>query len=349
MEMLVCMNIENEIFKKSVIAYDKLIPYGFKRKDGQYMMSKNILNDSFRIDIEISDIGIVKGKIIDLSLNEEYTNYRVVNQTGKFVNNIRKEFEKILMDIRDHCTTTNYFLTNQANRITNLIIKKYNDIPEFAWNKFPEYGIFRNSNNDKWYGLIMNINRGKIDKGSEEVEILNVKLDEEEIKILLNRKGFYKAYHMNKENWITILLDDTIKDEEIMTYIVKSHKFTEQIEEWLIPANPKYYDVINCFNETDTILWKQSNNIKNGDFVYLYVAIPYSSILYKCKVLEVNIPYEYQDKNVSMSKVMKIKLLAKYNKNKFTFEKIKKYGIKAIRGPRSMPKELSIEINKLSK
>ena len=29
--------------------------------------------------------------------------------------------------------------------------------------------------------------------------------------------------------------------------------------------------------------------------------------MYKCKVIEVNIPYEYKDKNVSMNKVMKIK------------------------------------------
>lgn len=339
------MNIENEIFKKSTIVYDKLISYGFNKLDKKYTISKKILNDSFRVDVEIWNNGVVRGKIIDLSFNEEYTNYRIENQTGEFSNKIRKEFEDILLDIKKNCTTTNYFITSQANRIANLIIKKYNDTPEFAWSKFPGYGIFRNSNNDKWYGLIMNINKSKIDSGNEEVEILNVKLDEEKIKVLLSRKGFYKAYHMNKDNWITILLDDTIQDEEIMNYIEESHKFTEQVSEWIVPANPKYYDIINCFNETDTIMWKQSSNINIGDFVYLYVAAPYSAILYKCKVLEVNIPYEYEDKNLSMSKVMKIKLLKKYDKDKYTFEKLNGYGINAIRGPRSMPKELSMEIN----
>lgn len=340
------MNIENEIFKKSKIDYDKLISYGFKMIDGKYIISKTILNSSFRVDVEISDIGIVKGKIIDLSFNEEYTNYRIENQTGEFASKIRKEFENILLDIKNSCTTTNYFITNQANRIANLIVEKYNDIPKFAWDKFPGYGIFKNPNNDKWYGLIMNINKSKIDNGNEEVEILNVKLNEDEIGHLLNKKGFYKAYHMNKENWITILLDDTIKDEEIMNYIEESHKFTEQINEWIVPANPKYYDIINCFNDTDTIMWKQSNNINIGDLVYLYVADPYSAILYKCEVLEVNIPYEYEDKNLSMSKIMKIKLLEKFDEDKYTFEKLNKYGIKAIRGPRRMPEELSKVINK---
>lgn len=340
------MNIENEIFKKSRIEYDKLISYGFKRIDEYYIISRNILNGSFRVDVEISIDGVIKGKVYDLAFDEEYTNYRIENQTGGFVNQVREEFKRILIDIRDNCTTTNYFNTKQANRITNLIIKQYNDLPEFIWNKFPGYGIFRNPNNDKWYGLIMNINKSKIDNGNEEVEILNVKLDKNEIAILLKKKGFYKAYHMNKENWISILLDGTISDEEIMSYIEKSHKFTEQVDEWIVPANPKYYDVINCFNDTNTILWKQSNNINVGDLVYLYVAAPYSSILYKCQVVEVNIPYEYKDESISMSKVMRIKLLTKFDKDKYNFEVLNKCGIKSIRGPRTIPKELSEEINK---
>ncbi len=73
----------------------------------------------------------------------------------------------------------------------------------------------------------MNININKIDKGNKEVEILNVKLDEKEISTLLSQKGFYKAYHMNKKNWLTILLDDTIEDIKIMKLIEKSHRFTE--------------------------------------------------------------------------------------------------------------------------
>ncbi len=341
------MNIENEIFKKCVIVYDKLVPYGFKKNGESYTISKNILDNSFRVDVEILETtGVVSGKVIDLSFHEEYTNYRVEKQIGEFVNRIRKEFENVLFDIKNNCTVASYFSTNQANRITNLIIQQYNDIPEFAWDKFPGYGIFKNSDNGKWYGLIMNINKSKIDSGDEEVEVLNVKLDENKIDYLLSKKGFYSAYHMNKKNWISILLDGTIDDEKIMSYIEESHQFTEQVDEWIIPANPKYYDVIHCFDETDTILWKQSNNINIGDLVYLYVANPYSSIFYKCEVLEVNIPYEYEDKNVSMSRVMKIKLVTKFDQSKYTFEKLKKYGIKAIRGPRSMPRKLSVEINK---
>lgn len=339
------MEIEQEIFKKSTIIYDKLIPYGFEKKDDSYFISKKIIDDSFEIRVEISS-GIVKGKIYDLSFNEEYTNYRTENQTGKFVGKIREEFIRFLKDIRESCTDTNYFLSTQANRIAGEIIKKYHDIPQFPWEKFPEYGVFKNPANDKWYGLIMNINKSKIGEGDEEVDVINVKLEESKIKELLGKSGFYKAYHMNKENWITILLDDTVKDEEILGYLEESHQFTEQSNEWLIPANPKYYDVIHCFADADTMIWKQSNHMNVGDFVYLYVAAPYSCVLYKCQVLEVDIPYEYADNNLSMSKVMKIKLLKKFNQNQYTFDKLKEYGVKAIRGPRTIPKKLSEEMNR---
>lgn len=341
------MNIESEIFKKSIINYEKLISYGFTKKEENFHISKNILNDTFRITIEITSNGIVTGKIYDLSFDEEYKNYRIENQTGEFVNKIREEFISFLNDIKEKCTQSNYFISNQANRIAGLIIEEYGDIPEFPWEDTPDAGIFRNPQCKKWYGLIMNIDKSKLEKKqSGNIEIINVKLDENKIKELITKKGYHKAYHMNKEKWITIILDDTLSDEEIMNCIKESHQFTEPNHEWLIPANPQYYDVITCFNNKDTITWKQSNKISIGDTVYIYVGSPYSCILYKCEVLEIDIPYTYQDKNLSMSKVMKIKLLKSYDKDKYTFAKLKEYGINSIRGPRSITKELSIELNK---
>ncbi len=221
------MNIENEIFKKSVINYGKLIEYGFKKENNEYKISKNILNDSFSINIEISELGVIKVKIYDLAFNEEYVNYKIEKQNGEFVNKVREELKKFLLDIKKNCTTTNYFITNQANRITKLIIQKYNNLPEFPWDNLSGSGIFRNPDNKKWYALIMNINKNKLDTlEDKEVEILNVKLEPSEIKKLLKIKGFYKAYHMNKENWITIILDNTVSDSKIMECIEKSHNFT---------------------------------------------------------------------------------------------------------------------------
>ncbi len=288
----------------------------------------------------------IEGKIYDLDLNEEYINFRIERQTGEFVSQVREEYQNILEDIAKKCFTKEPFVFKQSNRIAKQIKILHKDDPKFAWTKFPGYGIFRSASSKKWYALIMNVDRSKIEDKVGEVEIINVKLDPENIPILLNKKGFYPSYHMKKKNWISITLDDSLSDEEIIKYIKESHRYAEQCQEWIIPANPKYYDIINCFNDNDTIIWKQSSNIEIDDIIYIYVAEPYSAIMYKCKAIEVNIPYEYKDNNLSMKKVMKLKLIKKYNQNEYSFNKIKEFGVTSIRGPRFITNELKNELNK---
>ena len=111
----------------------------------------------------------------------------------------------------------------QARRITKYIINKYGDKPEFLWEKFKDYGIFRNKNNNKWYAIIMKIAKSKISNESGEIEILDIKVSEDTLKALLKEKGFYEGYHMNKKNWLTIILDDTITDSQIFNLIDDSY------------------------------------------------------------------------------------------------------------------------------
>lgn len=69
------MNIEDNIFKRTFVSFDKLILYGFINKNDSYYYSKNILDNNFQVQIIINDKGILSGKIIDLKFNEEYTNF----------------------------------------------------------------------------------------------------------------------------------------------------------------------------------------------------------------------------------------------------------------------------------
>lgn len=345
------MTIEEELFRKTKIDFDKISEYGFKREKTLYKYSRNIMNDTFRVDIEINNDGIVKGKVYDLSFGDEYTNFRIEDSTGPFVGQVRDEFKSLLKDIRSKCFIRESFIFEQSNRITNLIKEKYGDEPEFEWEKFPGYATFRNSNSKKWYGIIMNIDNSKLEEQSSgEVEIIDIKLEPQKIEKLLQQEEFYPAYHMNKKSWITIILNNTISDEDIMKLIEESHSYTitnkDNKNEWIVPANPKYFDIEKALKESNIILWKQSTDIKVNDIVYLYVAEPYSSIMYKFKAIEVNIPYEYKDENVKMQKVMKIDLITRYEKGELSFSKLKDFGINAVRGPRYMPSDLSIYINK---
>jgi hypothetical protein len=161
---------------------------------------------------------------------------------------------------------------------------------------------------------------------------------------------------MNKMHWITVLLDGTVPEKQVIELIdmsflaTASAKKKEKVrppKEWIIPSNPKYYDIFHAFDETDTIDWKQGAGIKKGDTVFMYVGAPVSAVLYKCKVTETNIPYQYQDENLTIKALMKIQLLKRYDSTQFTFEVLKsEYGIFAVRGPRGVPNSLSEVLKK---
>ena len=115
-----------------------------------------------------------------------------------------------------------------------------------------------------------------------------------------------------------------------------------QPKEWVIPANPKFFDIVHAFDHAEEIDWKQGSGIIVGDTVYMYVGSPISAIMYKCVVTETNIPFDYADENLTIKALMKIKLLKRYDPDQYTFTILKEeYGINAIRGPRGIPESLS--------
>lgn len=244
------------------------------------------------------------------------------------------------------------------DEIINYAKEKYDTIAEYPWARDPESAVLRHDDNRKWYGLVMTLkgkSLGLMDR--DYVDIINLKGEPEFISFLRGEKGYLPAYHMNKSKWITILLDGTVKMDTITSLLDTSFELTARkgslgksgvrCHDWIVPANPKYYDVEKGFEESDTISWKQSNNIEVGDIVYIYMGAPYSEIQYKCQAVEVNIPYDYDDGKVTMSRVMHIKLLKKYNKGLIGRDILREHGVYAVRGPRSMPKSLIEEIERI--
>jgi hypothetical protein len=106
--------------------------------------------------------------------------------------------------------------------------EKYSTMPEYLWRKNPAYAVLKHANN-KWYGIIMNVPKEKIGlEGNEEVDIINVKCPPDMIGNLRSGHGFIPAYHMNKEHWITILLDSSVKDEQVKQLIDLSYELTKK-------------------------------------------------------------------------------------------------------------------------
>ena len=237
--------------------------------------------------------------------------------------------------------------------VTNYMKKKYGTAPEYLWKRYPDYAVFRHKDNNKWFALTAGISGEKLGlAGNASVDVINLKIEDLFFRdMLVREEGIFPGYHMNKQHWISVLLDGTVSEQRIYDLIdmsflaTASAKKKEKIrapKEWIIPANPKYYDIEHAFDDAKEIDWKQGAGIKKGDTVYMYVAAPVSAILYKCKVTETDIPYQYEDRNLTIKALMKIRLQKRYSAKRFTFESLKEeYGIYAVRGPRGVPNSLS--------
>ncbi len=103
----------------------------------------------------------------------------------------------------------------------------YHTEPDYPW--ADDNAVLRHKGNRKWYGVILKVREDKLGLPREnEVDVLNVKCEPMLIGSLRMKEGFFPAYHMNKENWITILLDGKVPEEEIKNLIEISYQMTKK-------------------------------------------------------------------------------------------------------------------------
>lgn len=107
------------------------------------------------------------------------------------------------------------------------IAEAYGAEDDRPWKEYPNYVVFRHSNNHKWFALIMDVPKTKLGLQSNSVlDVINVKCDPMLIGSLRSEPGFYLAYHMNKEHWITVALDGSVSDEKLKMLLDMSYAAT---------------------------------------------------------------------------------------------------------------------------
>lgn len=116
--------------------------------------------------------------------------------------------------------------------ILSYVKKEYGTTSEHLWKSNPEHEVLRHElqpgeKKAKWYGLIMKVKRKTLGlEGDEYVDILDVKCQPEMMNLLQMSEGYLPGYHMNKANWITILLDGTVPLDNIKQLIDESYYMT---------------------------------------------------------------------------------------------------------------------------
>ena len=120
---------------------------------------------------------------------------------------------------------------------------------------------------------------------------------------------------------------------------------------WIIPCNPRCYDIFGAFKKLKTVDWRQSaKSIDVGDTVYIYVGKPVQAIMYKTHVIAAGFPEsesENSDAEFNLQPIpelkleyskrlaMRLQIVGQYSPEDMTFEKMAQHGLKGnIMGPR---------------
>ncbi len=115
----------------------------------------------------------------------------------------------------------------KLKELTEYIFDTYSIEPDHPFKMDDVTSVFRHAGSRKWFALTMNIPCRTLGIHREgNVDILNIKCDPLVIGSLRGRPGFCPAYHMNKDKWITILLDGSAPREDIVFLLAMSYDLT---------------------------------------------------------------------------------------------------------------------------
>jgi predicted DNA-binding protein (MmcQ/YjbR family) len=100
------------------------------------------------------------------------------------------------------------------DELLSYALDTYGAEPEYLWRDYPDACVLRHQNNRKWFAVIMSVERRKLGLQAEGyADLLDVKCGPLLGGSFLGTAGVVPAWHMNKSQWIGVLLDGTATDD----------------------------------------------------------------------------------------------------------------------------------------
>lgn len=117
----------------------------------------------------------------------------------------------------------------QTHEILAYAREHYHAEPEFLWAspQNSQNSILRNPKTKKWFAAILVVKESKIlptGDSDKSIEILDLRFQPHEAPdFAASTPGIYPGYHMNKNNWITIILDGSLPTATITSLLAQSY------------------------------------------------------------------------------------------------------------------------------
>lgn len=354
--------LESEVFARMKPDFSRFPAAGFARdaETGVWKTRVALRGGEFYAVVTVADGGEVAGRVYDADTDDEYLAVRVASQSGAFVASVRRAYIDALRELARACFAARMFRSDQADRIAARITAELGAQAEEPWGG-GEGAVFRDDRTRRWFAVILRVARAKLVPGADgETEIMNVKVPPSDVPALCRERGVFRCYHMNKKHWVSLALDGTLADEHIMRLARESAAFAARgpsagtrkdapasVGAWIVPANYAYWDVEKHFGENPVQMWKQTSAVRPGDTVFIYISAPVSAIWCRCRVLETDIPADYDDGNITIKKMMRLEMTRRYGRGLITLDLMRRRGVRAARSARRVTPELLDEIARL--
>ena len=331
------MSLESDLFMKRKPDEKKLRSFGFVRASDGFLYERTVLDGKFRAVVRVSTKGDVSGDMIDAETDEEYLPLHMRHADNTTANLVRSAYLDVLREVAEKCFVMTEFMSDQTIRMASWIQKEFGEEPDNPFSDV-DAAIFRNRESRKWYAIVMIVEKGKVlgTKDESRAEVMNLKVPKERLEEILQIKGIYPAYHMNKKSWVSIIMDNTVPDPWVEHLLEQSRSFTETRNpqnaphDWIVPANPKYYDVLGNLKAYGTLEWPGIKGVKANDTVYIYYAAPYSCLLMKCRA--VSFTGGTDAAGLTLEEV--------YDKDRYPLALLKEKGLNSVRFARRIPYSL---------
>lgn len=105
--------------------------------------------------------------------------------------------------------------------------QQYGIAPDYPWRGTPDAAVLRHAASRRWFALVMEVPAASLGlPGGGRVDAVNLKCDPLLIGSLRSEPGVFPAYHMNKEHWLTIVLDSPFPEQQLLHLLDLSYDLT---------------------------------------------------------------------------------------------------------------------------
>ncbi|RRK09851.1 hypothetical protein D1831_10515 [Lactiplantibacillus garii] len=191
--------------------FEQLLTFGFHQSGTHYRYQVPIVNGQFSLTFDVRNDHQLTTKVVDTTTNDEYVLHLAPYASGTFVGQVANEYQQWLTKLETTCMDADVFKAPQARSVIDYVQATYGDQLEFLWKKFPKNAVWRRIDTHKWYAALLTVKRSKLGlTGDTEITVLDVRATPEDVTQLVDSVHYFPGYHMNKKNWITIILDDSV-------------------------------------------------------------------------------------------------------------------------------------------